>query len=143
MKQIINGKRYDTETAEYIGFDDNMNDASDFGYYKESLYRKRTGEFFLHGEGNAASKYARSTGQNNWSSGEKIIPLSVENAKKWAEEHLSVETYEYTFGPVDEGIGDQNYTIKLSPILSFKLEQEAITRGISKADIIRKLIEDM
>lgn len=143
MKKIINGKRYDTVTAQELNFWHNMDDYRNFNYCKETLYRKRTGEFFLHGEGNAASKYAESVGQNCWGSGEEIIPLTEENARRWAEEHLSGEEYEEIFGEVSEDGEDTNYTIKLSPALVKKLEQAALAQGISKADIIRKLIEDM
>lgn len=54
----------------------------DFRYVEETLYRKRTGEFFLFGQGGPASKYAVSTGLNSWSGGSKIIPLSVAEAKQ-------------------------------------------------------------
>ncbi len=48
MKKIINGKRYDTETAKLIGSDGYSN-PSDFNYWSEDLYQKKTGEFFLYG----------------------------------------------------------------------------------------------
>lgn len=32
----------------------------------------------------------------------KIIPLSIEEAKEWAEENLSGDEYEYIFGEVEE-----------------------------------------
>ena len=47
MKKIINGKVYDTSTAERVGGWNNNCSTSDFGYCSEDLYRKRTGEFFL------------------------------------------------------------------------------------------------
>lgn len=101
MKKIINGRRYDTETAKAIGYDDYLY-PNDFGYWAETLYRKNTGEFFLYGTGGPASKYAESIGMNQWSGGSKIIPLSVEAAQKWAEEHLTADEYEKIFGEVGE-----------------------------------------
>ena len=47
MKKIINGRLYDTGTAKEIGCYENGYGAGDFRYYYESLYRKRTGEYFL------------------------------------------------------------------------------------------------
>lgn len=46
MKKIINGKMYNTETAEFI---DSYESGypKDFAYVYEALYRKKTGEFFL------------------------------------------------------------------------------------------------
>lgn len=101
MKKIINGKKYDTDTAKILG-SAGYSHPGDFGHWKETLYHKRTGEYFLHGIGGAMSKYARRTGLNEWSGGEKIIPLTREEAQKWAEKHLNVEEYEEIFGACEE-----------------------------------------
>ncbi len=96
MKKIINGKRYDTGTAKLIG-EASYSNRTDFNYWSEELYQKRTGEFFIYGEGGPASKYSRSTGQNQWSGGEKIIPLTIKEAKEWAEKYLDADEYEILF----------------------------------------------
>lgn len=101
MKKIINGKKYDTETARELVFWDNGYIGSDFSYVEEVLYKKKTGEYFLKGFGGPMSKYAESHGNNvGW--GEKIIPMSEVEAKKWSEEKLSVYKYEELFGEVEE-----------------------------------------
>ena len=51
MRKIINNKVYDTDTATWIGLSDNGHEYNDSAYSGETLYRKRTGEHFLHGEG--------------------------------------------------------------------------------------------
>lgn len=102
MKKIINGKKYDTSTAELIGSYSNDLSYSDFSYYCEELYKKRTGEFFLYGKGGAMTEYARSCGQNSWCGGEEIIPFSEKEAKRWAEEYLSYDCYVKAFGEVEE-----------------------------------------
>ena len=40
MKKIINGKKYDTDTASCVGSWDNGYGYSEFGYFSEALYRK-------------------------------------------------------------------------------------------------------
>lgn len=102
MKKIINGKKYNTETAKMVGNASANCSCTDFGYWYEELYLKKTGEFFLYGHGGAASKYAESCGQNSWSGGEDIAPLTKEKAVKWAEKYLSIEEYEEVFGEVEE-----------------------------------------
>ena len=102
MKKIINGKKYNTETANEVGYASSDLPVNDFGWWEETLYKKKTGEFFLYGSGNAASKYSTSCGQNCWSGGENIIPLTESAARSWAERYLSVDTYEAIFGEVDE-----------------------------------------
>jgi hypothetical protein len=101
MKRIINGKKYDTDTAKNLG-SAGYSHPGDFAFWSERLYRKRTGEYFLHGIGGAMSKYARRIGLNEWSGGEEIIPLSLEEAQKWAEKHLEVEEFELIFGTCEE-----------------------------------------
>ena len=96
MKKIINGKRYDTETARLIG-EASYSNRTDFNYWSEELYQKRTGEFFIYGEGGPASKYSRATGQNQRSGGEKIIPLTIQEARAWAEKYLDADEYEQLF----------------------------------------------
>lgn len=100
MKKIINGKKYDTETATEIACW--SNERCGFEYCCETLYRKRTGEYFLHGSGGAMSKYAESCGQNTWCGGESIRPLSEENAKRFVESHFDGDKYEEIFGEVEE-----------------------------------------
>jgi hypothetical protein len=102
MKKIINGKRYDTETATLIG-SARYGYPSDFEYWAEDLYRKKTGEFFLYGEGGPMSRYSRSTGQNEWSGGKEIRPLSLKEAQEWAEKYLDADKYEEVFGRIEEG----------------------------------------
>lgn len=102
MKKIINRKMYNTETATLIGGWSNGYSYSDFSHCEEDLYKKRTGEFFLHGSGGAMSKYCRSCGQNEWCGGEEIIPLTLEEAMDWAEDHLGADDFEATFGEVEE-----------------------------------------
>lgn len=103
MKKIINGKKYDTETATKIGFACGGGlSFRDFEYWEETLYKKKTGEYFLFGEGGPASKYSVSIGSNSWSGGERFIPMTREEAAKWAEEALDVDAYEEEFGEVPE-----------------------------------------
>lgn len=100
MKKIINGKKYDTETAKCVGDWDN-GCCGDFNFVEERLFRKKTGEFFIHGEGGAASEYAERC-IDGYGYGEKIIPISEDEAKEWAENHLDGDNYESIFGAVEE-----------------------------------------
>ena len=101
MKKIINGKRYNTDTATLIG-STGHGYPGDLEYWTEELYRKKTGEFFLYGEGGPMSKYSRRIGENEWSGGEEIRPLSLKEAQEWAEEHLTADEYEQVFGKIEE-----------------------------------------
>lgn len=102
MKKIINGKKYDTETAKKVGYACANAPRNDFSFWEEELYKKKTGEFFLYGHGGPATGYAKPCGNNAWQSGERIYPITIEKAKEWAERHLDADEYEEIFGEVEE-----------------------------------------
>lgn len=101
MKKIIDGKKYDTDTAEALGVLSSGGRPGEFTYQCETLYRKKNGEFFLHGVGGPYSSYAIIDGDDNAGS-EQIRPLTEEEARAWAEEPLTGDEYEAIFGEVEE-----------------------------------------
>lgn len=101
MKKIINGKMYNTDTAREVGYYWNGLSDSDFGYISETLYKKKTGEYFLSGRGGARTRYA-SYGRGCISGGQKIIPYTTEEAKAWMEENCATEDYIKEFGEPEE-----------------------------------------
>lgn len=140
MKKIISGRKYDTATAKSVGEYD-KGYTSDFHYFCETLYRKRGGEYFIHGEGNAASKYAESCGDGSWGAGERIIPLSYEDARKWAEEHLDADDYESEFGAVGEDEGESVVlSVRVSPSAKSALDRAAARTGRSKGEIVTEAL---
>ena len=142
MKKIINGKLYDTETAKLLGSDSYPGGPRDFHYWCEELYQKRTGEFFLYGEGGPMSRYAQSCGQNEWSGGEKIIPLNYKAAAEWAEEHLDADDYQKIFGEISEDGDDVLISISLPAKTNAKLRRMAAEAGISLTAQLIQLIEN-
>lgn len=144
MKRIIKNKLYDTDTAQRLGEYTPNPDQGDFSYFCETLYRKKTGEFFLHGEGNAASKYARSCGQNERCGGEKIVPLTYAEAQAWAEEHLDGDDYIAIFGEPEEDNGSvAALNIRISAAKMQKLRQAAGKRGVSLVDLVESMIDEL
>lgn len=139
MKKIINGKLYNTETARKVGgWDNNITD--NLYWTSETLYQKQRGEFFLHGEGGPGSKYAEPSSQGNWSSGEKIIPLSYDAAQAWAEEHLDTGTYQAAFGPVEEDDSTVRILISMPASVAERVKREAAQAGMAtSAYIVSKL----
>jgi hypothetical protein len=101
MKRIINGKMYNTATATLVGEHQYLN-FNDVDYESEELYLKKTGEWFLYGEGGPFSKYGEQCGSNNWCDGEVIKPLTKEAARKWLENHDCTDAYIEYFGEPEE-----------------------------------------
>ena len=89
MKYQRNGKTYDTETARMVLAADNGKAAASPQFFRQTLYRKRTGEFLLHCEGGSESPAARFTrpGQSKPLAGELIQPVDAIGAREFVEEH--------------------------------------------------------
>ncbi|MCW6663966.1 hypothetical protein NHG23_08725 [Aerococcaceae bacterium NML190073] len=138
MRKIIQNKVYDTETAKEIGYFRTNYGMSDFRHYEETLYKKRTGEYFLHGEGNGMSKYADSYGDMR-GPGKTIVPLTFEEAREWAERKLEAEEYESEFGTPEEGFTDIHTQIPNE--LADKLEKAKSETGKSQKDIVTEALK--
>lgn len=134
MKKVINGALYDTETAKLLGKDSYSN-PRDFQYWVETLYRTKSGKYFLHGEGGALTKYAVCVAQNEWSGGEKIIPLDLDSAQKWAEEHLDGDEYVRAFGEPEE-----RTTIMISAATKARLSDIKAKTGKSFGEIVAEAV---
>lgn len=96
MRRIINGKRYDTKTAELIAEWSNGYNHGDFHYCDEDLYKTKKGAYFIAGEGGALSKYAESCG-NGSCDGNCIEVLNEDQAFAWLEETKNTKALESEF----------------------------------------------
>ncbi len=98
MKMIIDGNRYDTKAAEELASWWNGLGSNDFHHCAETLYRTKSGAFFLHGFGGALSKYGESTeGGRSQCSGSQIMPLTPDEAFEWLQQHNEVNVAERLF----------------------------------------------
>lgn len=98
MYKIINGKRYNTETATEIAHAGNNLGYSDFSHYEETLYRTSKGNWFLVGEGGALSKYAKPIAGGGWrGDSDAFRVLSETEAYDWLEKHEETEAIEKYF----------------------------------------------
>lgn len=101
MKAIIDGKRYNTETAIKIG-SDSYGSGRDFHAWEATLYKTKNGNYFLAGSGGAMSSYGKQIGQNQWGGGSRIDPMTRTEAFEWSQEHLSPTQVEEYFGDMLE-----------------------------------------
>lgn len=101
MKKVVSGVLCDTDTAKMLGEYEHEHKSS-FHWYVERLYRTKSGKYFIHGEGHAASPYARKVAQSEWAPGEAIKLMPPEAARQWAEDHLDAGEYIAAFGEPEE-----------------------------------------
>jgi len=99
MKQVIDGKTYNTETAiEIENWCSSGFAKGDFRYCDESLYITKKGRFFLAGEGGAMTRWCKPCGNNGWTGGSGIQALSKEEALAWCEQReIEVNVIEQFF----------------------------------------------
>lgn len=97
MKKIINGRVYNTETAEEIATWYNSYYPSDFHYCQETLYKTKNGSYFLYGYGGALSNYSVPVGNNGSGAGSEIVALTTEEAFDWLQDHDCIEEAEKEF----------------------------------------------
>lgn len=121
MKRIIGGKVYNTETAKFLG-ERSYSYPGQFNYVSEELYRKKTGEYFLYGEGGPMTKYAEDNGLGSRGSGSDIRPLKPTEAQEWAEKYLDADEVMELFGISEED--EQPGAM----VVSLNLSSEAIAR---------------
>lgn len=98
MKKVIDGKRYNTETATEIcdvsppGFYKN-----DFRYEHTRLYLTEKGAWFIAGQGGPLSRWAEREGLNGATSGAGIRVITSAEARELLEEFGSVAQVEQYF----------------------------------------------
>lgn len=137
MKKVIKGRVYCTETAKELGWWSNTANSRDFAWASETLYKTKSGQYFLHCEGGALSRYASHFG-NERGYGEKIEVLSIDQAKTWAEERLDGDEYEEIFGVPEED--DLKVTVLISGEAKAILEEQQSRTNRSFAQIIENAI---
>jgi hypothetical protein len=139
MHKTIANKLYDTSTAKAMG-NWQKGYTSDRGYLSETLYLKKTGEYFLHGEGGPRSRYAQRVAPNTWGYGERIIPLTHEEAHAWAENHLTETAYEVVFGAIPDDGSLTSITVKLRTSTTEKLHRVAREQGRQISELTDELL---
>lgn len=86
MKRVIEGKLYNTDTAEEIHVYEPHYDTGDFHYFIERLYVTSKGNFFIAGEGGPMSTYSEHLGNGSTGGGSGIRPVGTREAADWLEQ---------------------------------------------------------
>ena len=146
MRKIIDRRTYSTSTSKKVGYWTNNIPTNDFGYCYEMLYKNTKGAYFIHGEGGAYSKYATCSGDNRgW--GERIIPMTREEAMEWAEERLDANEYEEEFGEQEEAGSDlttrERVSLTLDADMMVKLRKLSKASGVPMSTMTDKAITAM
>jgi hypothetical protein len=96
MKLTINAQVYDTQKATTVA-KIAKEGASRLHSMVETLYRSLNGNWFLHGKGGALTEYAQHRA-DSITSGERITPMTEDEALDWCEINLAQAAIERHFG---------------------------------------------
>jgi len=104
MKKIVNGKMYDTETAQEVYKYSILNPNSFIEFNETILYKKKNGEFFFLAIGNTWEWDEYAVIDNEHGRMDAIIvPATIDDAKAWGEKYfMPVELYIEVFGKPEE-----------------------------------------
>lgn len=143
MKKVIKNKVYDTGTAMLIKQADHPNITSGEGSCKQSLYRKKTGDFFLTVSGARTDVFHNLNLENNIHDRERhIYPLTYEQARAWAEEEMTADEWLAIFEPVeDDSLTALNLTLSASAVSKFRLSAQR--QQISQRELMERLIDTL
>jgi hypothetical protein len=99
MKKIIDGRVYNTSTADFIcdvsGRGGSVS-RDDFYYERTGLFRTKKGTWFISGEGEGASRWRRFQ-FGGFSRGEGLETVTDEQAKQLIEEYSDAGVFEKYF----------------------------------------------
>lgn len=119
MKRVLDGMVYDTEKAIEICDVWEGTGRSDFQHIDAKLYRtKRSKQFFLAGFGGAMTRFSQRCSDGSYCGSEKIVPLSLEEARHYAENNTTAEILEQYFPVVDAD--EETYKLKVKVTVSDK-----------------------
>lgn len=135
MIKIIDGKSYNTKTAEKLYHWENEFGYGDNHFMSEELYRKKSGEFFLICEGGSSTEYGY-----GYEMGTYVHPLSFEDAQKWAEKRLPGYEYVEIFGEPSEDDGYITTGLTLPEAVMAKAQEVSTAAGIKFSEYLEKLI---
>ena len=133
MKKIINGRMYNTETAREVA---SCSHGDGLTECTEVLFCKRTGEYFIFGEGGAMTRYAQASESGGWKGGADIVPLSYDQARDWAEREMDADDYETEFGEVSESDERVVLSVSLDAATADRIRKAAAAAGVSVSVMI-------
>lgn len=141
MKRIIKNKVFDTETARAVGTVEHGDSGADTRY-SETLYRKKTGEYFVYGQGGSNTRYAVAD-DSGWIPGENIMQLRYEQAREWAKAELPDEIYRKEFVQEESkpNANRTTLTVCLDSDIAKRFRLEARKRGLSLSDLMAEILK--
>lgn len=84
--RVVDGKRYDTDTARHLCHIRCTETGGDFGWENTDLYVTKKGTYFLAGEGNASSRWGQRAIGGGSIPGVGVKPIAADEARHMLEQ---------------------------------------------------------
>ena len=141
MQALLDGTICNTKTAMPLAQRDNGVFINDDDYYRETLYRNEYGKYFLHIYGGPSSLAANHGAQGN-TVGERLIPLTLQEARNWTKTTMGAQACDALFGEYAKDFGDSIFmSFYLTPRATDILEKNIQMRGRTGSEVITTLLE--
>lgn len=136
MRELIDGRSFDTDKAVMVAEWDNGLGTSDARFERVQVFRKKTGEFFLHGWGGTATSWRENFPRpmpdgRTWAP-EGIVPVTRERARELVEGRLGADEARRIF----EGGAPVTMSLRIPAPLYRAIDAEAARAGEPKARVI-------
>jgi len=132
MKQIVDGRLYNTDTAKELGF--YKVTQYDLSIYSGWLYITAAGKYFIY-------EYVQESATLDTIKHRLLVPLTPIEARVWAEQKLSVEDYTLAFGEPEEASEDSRLLIVSLPNqIMDRLDGICSRTGIPLRDVLIDLL---
>lgn len=143
MKKVIRNKVYDTDTATLIKQADHPNITNGEGPCKQSLYRKRTGDYFLYVSGATTDTFHNLRIATQTHDREHhIYLLTYDQARAWCEAEMTADEWLKHFSPIeDDSLCALNLTLSASAVSKFKVVAQQ--QQISQRELMERLINTL
>lgn len=128
--KTFDGKKYDVVTSEKIG---SYTTGKGENWLEETLYRKRSGEYYLMGSGGD---------DTCWRGTDGVQPLCRAWAESWVLECLGKDAYDRIFARPAEPKEKQRITVELPADAYARLTELSESAGVSKTRVIEKLLQE-
>lgn len=141
MRKVIRGRVYDTDTARRVLRVEGRIDPGDPRTWRcESLFRKRTGEYFIAGRGGAETRWADVSQAGGPMPGEGVVPVGYDQAREWMEAHAGDGGCLGEFGVAAKASGSVVMYARVRASSKAVLDREAARSGRTRGEILDELL---
>ncbi len=111
-------------------------------YVREALIMSQRGRHYLHVMGGSSSRYATLGDDGHAQPGERTIPLTADQAMRWAVEAMPADAIERMRNPMTDAGPRFRTNANLTPGMMAWIKRRAVLDGIDASAVMRAAIRE-